>query len=184
MSPPASSPLTLPLIAGLQPVARVVSPSQGLEVTRFLLQPGLFATPLTPGELDDFQHAPLRAASHNEEIFWYLCDSHQAIAGVMGIREHANRTGIYQIIAFAIDPASRHQGLGRRLLCHALGFLADIKARGLLFDTSSHPSYLPMQKLLLAMQFRLVGRFPDFYYPGEDTLWYYRSLELPLQSIN
>ena len=100
----------------------------------------------------------------------------------MGIRHHVNRTGIYQIIAFAVHRKSRHQGLGRYLLNHALDYIQEIKGRGLLFDTSAHGSYRPMQRLLTAMQFQLVGRFPNFYYPGEDALWYYRDLEPFLQS--
>lgn len=160
------------------PILRVSTLTEAHEVASFLLQPKQFGTPLTPGERDDFQNAPVTSIGQEQEIFWFLRTPHQAIAAAIGIRLHANRTGIYQIIAFAVHRNSRHHGLGRRLLNHALCAISDLKGRGLLFDTSAHASYLPMQRLLAAMQFDLVGRFPGFYYPGEDALWYYRALEL------
>lgn len=159
------------------PVSRVLTLSEAQEVASFLLQPHQFGTPLTPGERDDFHNAPLLSISGDEEIFWLVRGQDQAIAATAGIRQHVNRTGIYQIIAFAVHRNHRHQGLGRLLLSHALSHIRDIKGRGLIFDTSAHSSYLPMQKLLTAMQFQLVGRFPDFYFPGEDTLWYFRAVD-------
>jgi ribosomal protein S18 acetylase RimI-like enzyme len=180
MNQPASLPEIPAPRTDSAPVLRVATLAEAHEVAAFLLQPNQFGTPLTPGERDDFQNAPITSIVQQHEIFWYLLNNpHQIIAAALGIRLHANRTGIFQVIAFAVHRTSRHQGLGRRLLNHALCTISDLKGRGLLFDTSAHASYLPIQRLLTAMQFDLVGRFPGFYYPGEDALWYYRALELP-----
>nr|WP_321466015.1 GNAT family N-acetyltransferase [uncultured Desulfobulbus sp.] len=177
MSLPARYSESLPSIADAQTIRCVVTPTEADAVAAFLLQPNLFGTPLTPGEREDFQHAPHVTLTREDLIFWYIPDGPRTVAATVGIRHNVNRTGIYQIIAFAVHQNHRHRGFGRNLLNHALDYIREIKGRGLLFDTSAHESYLPMQHLLLAMQFLLVGRFPDFYYPGEDTLWYYRAVE-------
>ena len=59
----------------------------------------------------------------------------------------------------------------------ALRFVKESGGRGLLFETSSDASYAPMHRLLADLGFAQVGRFPDFYYPGEDTLWYYQAIK-------
>jgi ribosomal protein S18 acetylase RimI-like enzyme len=159
---------------------RVATPAEAMEVSAFLLQPGTFGTPLTPGERDEFQTRPTASIGLPHETYWYLRDHQCAIATVLGVRMHANRTGIFEISALAVHAACRRQGLGRRLLQFALQFAAAAKGRGLLFETSSDDAYKPMHNLLAAMEFTQVGTFPDFYYPGEDTLWYYRPIARPL----
>ena len=156
---------------------RVASRQEAEEVSAFLLQSGLFGTPLTPGEQDEFKSRPTASIGCPDDSYWFVRKDHGAICAVIGIRMNAERTGIFEISALAIHSTCRRHGLGRRLLELALDFAADAHGRGLLFETSSDPSYAPMHKLLDSLGFKQVGRFPDFYFPGEDTLWYYRSIE-------
>lgn len=142
----------------------------------FLLQPGLFGTPLTPGEEEEFQTHPAASIGQAHDGYWLVRDKQQTACAIIGVRMHAERTGIFEISALAILSSCRHQGLGRRLLEFALRFVAASGGRGLLFETSSDPSYAPMHNLLTHLEFKPVGRFPDFYFPGEDTLWYYRAI--------
>ncbi|MGD9613323.1 MAG: GNAT family N-acetyltransferase [Kiritimatiellia bacterium] len=156
---------------------RVAARAEAEAVSAFLLQPGLFGTPLTPGELNEFKTHPTATIGCADDAYWYVRGEDGAICAVIGVRMNVERTGIFEVSALAIHSANRHQGLGRRLLELALGFVAEAKGRGLLFETSSDASYAPMHKLLANLGFTQVGRFPDFYYPGEDTLWYYRAIE-------
>ncbi len=156
---------------------RVATREEAQAVSAFLLQPGLFGTPLTPGEQDEFRTHPAATLGCADDGYWFVRDANGAICAVIGIRMNIERTGIFEISALAIHAASRRRGLGRRLLELALDFVAGSKGRGLLFETSSDPSYAPMHQLLADLGFKQVGRFPDFYYPGEDTLWYYRAIE-------
>ncbi len=156
---------------------RVAAREEGEAVSAFLLQPDLFGTPLTPGEREEFSTRPAASVGHADDAYWFVRDAAGAICAVIGVRMNVERTGIYEVSALAIQAASRRRGLGRRLLELALDFVAEADGRGLLFETSSDPSYAPMHKLLGNLKFKQVGRFPDFYYPGEDTLWYYRAIE-------
>lgn len=156
---------------------RVSTRTEAEEVSAFLLQPGLFGTPLTPGELEEFKTHPAAVIGCADDGYWMVRNGQGAVCAVIGVRMNVERTGIFEVSALAIHSASRRRGLGRRLLELALRFVAEAKGRGLLFETSSDPSYAPMHKLLADLGFKQVGRFPDFYYPGEDTLWYYRTVE-------
>ncbi len=156
---------------------RVAARAEAEEVSAFLLQPHLFGTPLTPGEQEEFKTHPAAAIGCADDGYWFVRDAAGAICAAIGVRMNAERTGIFEVSALAIQAGRRGRGLGRRLLELALDFVADSNGRGLLFETSSDPSYAPMHKLLADLGFKQVGRFPDFYFPGEDTLRYYRAVE-------
>ena len=158
-------------------VVRVATSDEAEAVSAFLLQPDLFGTPLTPGETEEFKTHPAAAIGRADDAYWFVRDGQGAVCAVIGVRMNAEKTGIFEVSALAIHSACRRRGMGRRLLELALRFVAEANGRGLLFETSSDLSYAPMHKLLADLFFKQVGRFPDFYYPGEDTLWYYRTIE-------
>jgi len=172
MNPPHAIPATESF-----ETARVATREEAEEVSAFLLQPGLFGTPLTPGEQEEFKTHPATAIGCADDAYWLVRDGQGAVCAVIGVRMNVEKTGIFEVSALAIHSSRRRRGLGRRLLELALCFVAEAHGRGLLFETSSDPSYAPMHNLLHVLGFRQVGRFPDFYYPGEDTLWYYRAIE-------
>ena len=158
-------------------VARVASREEAEAVSAFLLQPGLFGTRLTPGEQEEFLTRPVAAIGQPFEGYWFVRNEQGALSAVIGIRMNAERTGIYEVSALAVHAENRRNRLGRRLLEFAVRHVAREHGRGLLFETSSDSSYAPMHHLLADLGFKQVGRFPDFYFPGEDTLWYYRAIE-------
>ena len=156
---------------------RVATPAEAAEVSAFLLQPNLFGTPLTPGEQEEFKTHPATVLGCADDGYWFVRDAAGKVCAAIGVRMNVERTGIYEVSALAIHAGRRGRGLGRGLRGLALAFAAESNGRGLLFETSSDPSYAPMHKLLADLGFKQVGRFPDFYFPGEDTLWYYRAIE-------
>ena len=172
MNPSESIPVAAPCGA-----VRVATSAEAEEVSAFLLQPGLFGTPLTPGELEEFKTHPAAALGHADDAYWLVRNESGAVCAAIGVRMNVERTGIFEVSALAIQSACRRRGLGRGLLELALRFVKESGGRGLLFETSSDPSYAPMHRLLADLGFAQVGRFPDFYYPGEDTLWYYQAIK-------
>ena len=156
---------------------RVSTLEEAQEVSDFLLQPGLFGTRLTPGEVEEFSLNPSRSIGQECDTYWFSRNEHGFVRAVMGIRMNSSKTGIYEISAMAVHSGCRQRGMGRRMLEFALKFVAEANGRGLIFETSSDSSYAPMHTLLDQFGFKRVGRFPDFYYPGEDTLWYYHEVK-------
>jgi len=155
----------------------VSTPEEAKEVSNFLLQPGLFGTRLTPGEVEEFTLNPAKSIGSEHDTYWFCRDSPSLLCAVVGVRMNASKTGIYEISAMAVHSSCRHSGIGRHLLAFAVQFVEESKGRGLIFETSSDSSYAPMHSLLHQFGFQQVGRFPDFYYPGEDTLWYYLGMK-------
>ncbi len=160
-----------------QGLQRVGSDAEAAEVAAFLLQPGLFGTPLTPGEQEEFGTRPGATLGREDDTYWFARNAQGAITGVLGVRMNAERTGIYEVSVLAVHSSGRQRGLGRRLLEFGLWYAEEIGGRGLIFETSSDGSYAPMRRLLAEHGFVPVGHFPDFYFPGEDGLWYYRSFQ-------
>lgn len=50
------------------------------------------------------------------------------------------------------------------------------KARYLVVATCDLPEYQAIIKMFESYQFQLIGRYPDYYYEGEDRLVYYKRL--------
>ena len=156
---------------------RVSTPEEAKEVSDFLLQPGLFGTRLTPGEMEEFAVNPARSIGCEHDTYWFQRGDHGTLCAAIGIRMNYGRTGMYEVSAFAVHSSCRHNGMGKLMLKFALQFVEDANGRGLIFETSADPTYASMHKLLDHFGFKPVGRFPDFYYPGEDTLWYYHEVK-------
>ena len=163
-------------VAAQQGLQRVSSVEEAAEVSAFLLQAGLFGTPLTPGEQEEFGTRPGATLGREDDTYWFIRNAQGGIIGVLGVRMNSERTGIYEVSVLAVHCSGRKRGLGRRLFEFALEFVAARGGRGLIYETSSDPSYAPMRKLLDEHGFVPVGHFPDFYFPGEDALWYYRPV--------
>ena len=92
---------------------RVAAHAEAEEVSAFLLQPGLFGTPLTPGELDEFRTHPAATVGCSDDAYWYVRNAAGAVCAAIGVRMNVERTGIFEVSALAIQSACRSRGLGR-----------------------------------------------------------------------
>lgn len=155
----------------------IKSPDEAAEMISFLLGDGLFATPLTPGEEQVIRSDPYVNLEGHSSAYWIVRDQGGRISAAIGVREHANYTDIYEMTCIAVACGSRRRGLGRLMLENALCYIMTVGGRGMLVDTSDHPSYVPMQNLLKQCGFTRVGHLPEFYYPGEGAIFYYRLLK-------
>ena len=66
---------------------RVAARAEAEEVSAFLLQPGLFGTPLTPGEMDEFRTHPAATVGCADDAYWYVRDGAGPICAVIGAVE-------------------------------------------------------------------------------------------------
>lgn len=146
------------------------------EITNFFLQPNLFFSPLTPGEKQTIKTHPLQALAKTSDAYWYTRDSHNQICAAIGIKMHINNTGIFEVPAVAVHSNCRKNGMGQQLFETAFDHIRTRNGRGMIVDTSGNESYKPMHNLLVELGFKQVGCFPDFYYPGEDAVWYFKAL--------
>jgi ribosomal protein S18 acetylase RimI-like enzyme len=149
---------------------------EATELIAFFLAAGMFATPLTPGELQVIRNNPYESLVRQTSAYWVGRDATGRLTAGLGIREHANQTGIYELTCIAVSPESRQRGLGVKMLETALRYVERLGGRGMLVDTSDHAGYASMCKLLQRCGFTRIGHLPEFYYPGEGMYLYYRLL--------
>jgi ribosomal protein S18 acetylase RimI-like enzyme len=75
-----------------------------------------------------------------------------------------------------VDPNFQGKGIGSKLIGFLVKVLKGMSGRMILAETSSIPEYEEAQRFYLQKGFQEVGRVPDFYYPGNDRITYYKRL--------
>jgi GNAT superfamily N-acetyltransferase len=143
----------------------------------FLLSVHAFDAKLTPGEVEQIYREPFICLRSRDLKYWFSKDEEGKIIAALGVKESDHRTSGFVISFIAVDKRHRHEGIGKILLATALNFVKSMKGRFLMVDTSDKPEYKPMRNFMETNGFIHVGTFPDFYYEGESTMWYYYKIK-------
>jgi len=158
-------------------VYEVDSTEKAEELIEFLLSVYAFDAALTPGEIEQIYREPFICLRSRDMKYWFARDEEEEIVAALGVKETDHRTSGYCISFIAVDKRHRHEGIGKVLLDRGLEFVRSMKGRFLIVDTSDRPEYEPMRHFMTTNGFIHVGTFPDYYYPGESTMWYYYRIK-------
>jgi GNAT superfamily N-acetyltransferase len=90
--------------------------------------------------------------------------------------EIACTVGSYDLYWVAVDPELRRQGLGRLLMDWSEAANAPRNCRKIYIETSSRPLYDPTNAFYVSCGYTEIGRFPDFYAPGDAKVTYEKTL--------
>jgi ribosomal protein S18 acetylase RimI-like enzyme len=90
--------------------------------------------------------------------------------------EIACTVGSYDLYWVAVDPELRRQGLGRLLMDWSEAAIAQRNGRKIYIETSSRPLYDPTNAFYVSCGYTEIGRFPDFYAPGDAKVTYEKTL--------
>lgn len=143
------------------------------KLIRFFLSGRAFDTVLTPGEREQIYREPFISLRSKDLKYWYCSNRNGEIIAAIGVKETEHKTSGYTISFIAVDEKYRHMSIGKRLLSIAIDFVKSNNGRFLMVDTSDKPEYEAMRNFVLKSGFIHVGTFPEYYYRGESTLWYY-----------
>ncbi|MBI5286614.1 MAG: GNAT family N-acetyltransferase [Deltaproteobacteria bacterium] len=83
---------------------------------------------------------------------------------------------VYDLYWIAVDPLCQGKGIGRVLMGHLEEVLKDAKARLVIVETSSQPSYDRTRLFYERMGFHEVARLRDFYKVEDDKVIYIKQL--------
>jgi ribosomal protein S18 acetylase RimI-like enzyme len=77
----------------------------------------------------------------------------------------------------AVHPHAQHRGVGRALQLHVEEYVRgrngpECHERRLVVETSGRPDYEGSRRFYEASGYRVAGRIPDYYKPGDDCLFY------------
>lgn len=130
----------------------------------------------TPGELEHFRNGPADSLRQRHHMYWYVENEAGEIVGVTSCKENEHRTDGYLWDYMVVHRNYRKSGVAGQLYNALEGYIVSIGGRYLLTYTCDLPEYIPIQNMFSRRGFELIGRYPNFYYDGEDRLAYYKKL--------
>ncbi|GAA3405687.1 GNAT family N-acetyltransferase [Paenibacillus hodogayensis] len=133
----------------------------------------------TPGEIEHFRNAPSDSLRQRHHLYWYVEDESGEIVGVTSCKENEHRTDGYLWDYMVVHRQYRQSGVAGQLFRALESYIVSIGGRYLLTYTCDLPEYLPIRTMFERRGFEQIGRYPNFYYEGEDRLAYYKKLGEP-----
>ncbi|GBF34812.1 hypothetical protein DCCM_3932 [Desulfocucumis palustris] len=158
-------------------ICEVTTPEEAKRASDFLLSQESFDARLTPGEEEDARNHPLLSLREEKSRYWYMENERGEIIAVNGVKEDEHKNNGYIGAFLAVSKRCRNKGIAARMFDIMLDFIRDKGGRYLLIDTSDRDEYKTIRYFLKARGFQQVGYFPEYYYPGEGTYWYYKKMD-------
>jgi GNAT superfamily N-acetyltransferase len=84
--------------------------------------------------------------------------------------------GTYDLYWMAVRSGEQGRGYGRELVVWLEETVRKAGGRMILIETSSQPKYDKTRRFYLGLDYKEVGRIPDFYRQGDDRITYAKSL--------
>ncbi len=84
--------------------------------------------------------------------------------------------GTFDLYWIAVRQEARKTGLGRALLAQVEARVSSRGGRKLIAETSSRPQYEPTRAFYLACGFQEEARIREYYAPGEDILYFTKTM--------
>ncbi len=146
------------------------------KVIKFLIEVFSKDAILTPGEVTQIHRETLLSLHSRDIKFWYIKNEADDVIAAIGIKETEHKTNGYCITFIAVENEYRNFGFGKKLIEIVTDHVKNKRGRFLIVDTSSKPQFAKMRAFIVKNGFEHVGTFPEYYYEGEDTIWYYKKL--------
>jgi ribosomal protein S18 acetylase RimI-like enzyme len=118
--------------------------------------------------------APFLAGNDGEH--WLVAQDAAGVCGFCYCALERFTEGTYNLLAIAIAPARRGEGIGGAPLHGLREALRAAGGRLLLVETSSRPEYSAAKAFYRAAGFTPVATIPDFWSAGDDKLVFARPL--------
>ena len=129
----------------------------------------------TPGERQHFLYKPYEALEGNYQVRFVEDEGHNII-GVNSYVENEQLTRGYFWDYIAVHRQHRNKGIGGSFVREMMTYMKKMEARYMITYTCSLDQYAPIRHVFERLGFRLVGRWPDYYFEGEDRLVYHLKL--------
>lgn len=130
----------------------------------------------TPGEMDHFRNGPFDSLKQQHHMYWYVENDEGDIIAVTSCKENEHRTDGYLWDYLVVHRNYRRLGLARHLFAALENYILSIGGRYILTYTCDLPEYIAIQRMFKERGFEMIGRYPHYYYDGEDRLAFYKKL--------
>lgn len=132
----------------------------------------------TPGEIEHFRSGPFESLKQMHHKYWYVENEDGDIVGVTSCKENEHRTDGYLWDYLVVHRNYRRFGIAGMLFDALERYIRSINGRYILTYTCDLPEYIPIQRMFQKRGFGLIGRYPNYYYDGEDRIAFYKKLDL------
>lgn len=106
-----------------------------------------------------------------------LADDQDQVIGYICYGPVPMTEGTFDLYWIAVDPDLQEKGAGSKLLSFLDEVLKSEGGRLILADTSTVPQYEKTQRFYMKNGFKEVARVPDYYYPGNDRVTFWKKLD-------
>jgi ribosomal protein S18 acetylase RimI-like enzyme len=100
----------------------------------------------------------------------FIAEVDKAVAGYVSYGPTPCTAGTWDLYWIAVDGERRGQGIGKALAAKVDEDIGQAGGRLIMIETSSTPVYDNTRSFYLSRGYRIVGRIPDFYAPGDDMI--------------
>jgi GNAT superfamily N-acetyltransferase len=156
----------------------VKSGTEAGRVSDFLLGKECFDDQrFTPGETFQLRWLPMRSLEEAHVNCWYEedKDSGEIIAAIIFV-ENEHRSGGYRLEYFGVHRNHRNRKLGYKLLEAMFYYCRAHNGRYIETFTCDLPEYEKARSMFERNGFRFMCHLPEYYYPGEGKLLYFKIL--------
>jgi ribosomal protein S18 acetylase RimI-like enzyme len=99
------------------------------------------------------------------------------VEGYVCVGKTPMTTSTWHLYWICVHPRAQGTGAGRALQAKAEAFVAERGGERLVLETSGRPDYARTRRFYADAGYAEVGRVPDFYKPGDDCVFFCKSLD-------
>ena len=118
----------------------------------------------------------LRDDKQRDYTFQCLVDREDQPLGYVCYGPTPMTEGTFDLYWIVVDPKYQNQGVGTKLLDFFEDTVRGMNGRIILIDTSSISPYEAVHRFYLEKGYREVARVPDYYWPGNDRITFFKKL--------
>ena len=107
-----------------------------------------------------------------------VAEMDNSVAGYIAYGPTPCTVGTWDIYWIAVEREKRGHGIGKALDIKVEENIRHTGGRLIMIETSSTPVYDNTRRFYLSRDYRIVGRIPDFYAPGDDMIIMQKRLDM------
>lgn len=158
-------------------IQTAASPEEMSRISTFFLSLESFDdTHHTPGEIEHFQNRPIESLAEEDSYYWYVQDDVGNVIAVISFLQNDHKTGGYILEYIVVHKNHRKAGLASKIMDQMVNFIVSKQGRYIETFTCDLMEYEAIRQLFVKKGFEKIGLLPDYYYPGEGKLLYFKKL--------
>jgi ribosomal protein S18 acetylase RimI-like enzyme len=121
---------------------------------------------------------------HDGDYPLFAADLDGALCGYACIGQTPLTQTTWHLYWICVHPKAQGQGVGQALQAEIERFLLPRGCERIVVETSGRAGYQRTRRFYDQAGYRVAGRIPDYYKPGDDCLFYYKEIPYGLRPLS